>query len=57
MCDDFMDDFDDHRKDGGWDGLEWQDWMIIGPLPEDIDRERREQDRLAQYDDMLKDDY
>jgi hypothetical protein len=36
-----MDDcFDD------FDGPDWQDWMIIGPLSEDIAREKREQDRI-----------
>lgn len=46
VCDDFMDDFDDPCEDGGYDGLEWQDWMVIGPLSEDIARERRERDRI-----------
>lgn len=46
MCDDFMDDFDDPCGDDDWDGLEWQDWMIIGPLSEDIAKERREQEKF-----------
>lgn len=40
-----MDDFFD-------DGLGWEDWMIIGPLSEDIAEEKREQER-----DMFGDDY
>lgn len=47
MCDDFMEDSDDPCEDGGFDGLEWQDWMIIGPLSEDIARERRERDKIS----------
>ena len=34
---DFFDDFS---------GLDWQDWMIIGPLSEDIANEERERDRI-----------
>ena len=26
--------------------LQWQDWMVIGPLSEEIAREKREQERL-----------
>ena len=40
--------------DGDYDGLDWQDWMIIGPLSEDIadeERRRREIER-----DMFGDD-
>lgn len=45
-----------------YDGLEWQDWMIIGPLSEDIAREkldiertRREwDDEDLEYWDMIK---
>ena len=33
------------------DGFDWQDWMIIGPLSEDIAKEKREQER-----DMFEDD-
>ena len=29
-----------------WPGLDWQDWMIIGPLSEEIAREKRERDRI-----------
>ncbi len=54
MCDDFMDDFDDPCKDSGWDGLEWQDWMIVGPLSEDKVREKRERDRVER--EMIGDD-
>ena len=34
------------------DGFDWQDWMIIGPLSEDIAEEKREQER-----DMFGEDY
>ena len=46
MSDDFTDDFD---------GLEWEDWMIIGPLSEDIAREKRDRERA--YRDTFGDDY
>jgi hypothetical protein len=47
-----MDDcFDDY------DGLEWQDWMIIGPLSEDIARERRDIERTNREWDDQDDDY
>ena len=39
---DFFDDFD---------GIEWHDWMIIGPLSEDIANEKRERDRALDDDD------
>jgi hypothetical protein len=39
--DDFFDDCDG-------DGLDWDDWMIIGPLSEDIAREKRDIDRADQ---------
>ena len=45
MCDDFFDDFD---------GLDWQDWMIIGPLSEEIANEKRKRDR--EYRDVFDDD-
>ncbi len=45
--DDFFDDFD---------GLEWQDWMIIGPLSEDIAREKRDIERTRRDIDDT-DDY
>ena len=28
------------------DGLHWEDWMIIGPLSEDIAEEKRERERI-----------
>ena len=46
--DDYFDDFD---------GLDWEDWMIIGPLSEDIAREKREQDRLQRELDDEDDEY
>ena len=57
MCDDFMDDFDDPCEDDGYDGLEWQDWMIIGPLSEQIAEEKRERDRIGREHDAPDDDY
>ena len=46
--DDFFDDYD---------GLEWQDWMIIGPLSEDIAREKRDIERTRREWDDADDDY
>ncbi len=49
--DDFFDDYDG-------EGLEWQDWMIIGPLSEDIAREKRDIERTRrEWDDEEDDDY
>ena len=45
---DFFDDYD---------GLEWQDWMIIGPLSEDIAREKRDIERTRREWDGQEDDY
>jgi len=36
------------------DGFDWQDWMIIGPMSEDIAEEKREQERIER--DMFGDD-
>ena len=36
------------------DGLDWEDWMIIGPLSEDIAEEKRERERIKR--DMFGDD-
>ena len=57
MCDDSIDDYDDPCKDGGYDGLEWQDWMIIGPLSEQIAEEKQEQERIVRDNDNIGDDY
>ena len=40
-----------------WNGPEWEDWMILGPLSEDIAREKREQDRIQRELDDEDDDY
>ena len=48
MCDDNFDDFD---------GLDWKDWIIIGPLSEDIAREKLERDRILRENDDSDDDY
>ena len=53
MCDDFIDDI----EDGFWDGHDWKDWMIIGPMSEEIAREKREQDRIRRELDDADDDY
>jgi len=37
-----------------FDGMDWQDWMIIGPLSEDIASEKQERDR--EYRDTFGDD-
>ena len=42
---DFFDDFD---------GIDCNDWMIIGPLSEEIAKEKRDRDR--EYRDMFGDD-
>jgi hypothetical protein len=44
MCDDF-------------DGIDWEDWLIIGPLSEDIAREKIEKDRLGKDNDESDGDY
>ena len=31
-------------SDDFWDGPDWQDWMIIGPIAEQIGEEMREKD-------------
>ena len=47
-----MDDcFDD------FDGPDWEDWMIIGPLSEDIAREKRDIERMRREWDDGDDDY
>ena len=51
MCDDFIDDSGDDL----WDGLEWQDFMIIGPMSEQIRDEKREKERIEK--DVFGDDY
>ena len=57
MCDNFMDEFDDPCEDCGYEGLEWQDWMIIGPLSEDIAQERRKRNRIERDNDTFGEDY
>ncbi|BBO78012.1 hypothetical protein DSCW_54290 [Desulfosarcina widdelii] len=53
MYDDFIDD----GVNDFWDGPDWQDWMIIGPLSESISRERQEQDRIQKEIENEDDDY
>ena len=43
--------------DSDFDGLDWEDWMIIGPLSEEIAREKREKDRIIRENDTSDDDY
>jgi hypothetical protein len=38
-------------------GMDWQDWMIIGPLSEQIAEEMREQDSIQRDNDDCDDDY
>jgi len=38
----------------GFDGFDWEDWMIIGPLSEDIAEEKRERERIER--DMFGED-
>ncbi len=59
------DDFGEHETDGTatekddglWDGPDWEDWMIIGPMSEDIARERRERDRIRKENENSDDNY
>jgi len=48
-------------QDRNWNGLEWQDWMIIGPLSEDIAREKREKKQIERdmfgHKDQEKEDW
>jgi hypothetical protein len=37
-----------------FDGIDWDDWMIIGPVSEDIAKEKRDRDWA--YRDMFEDD-
>lgn len=53
MCDNFIDD----GGDDFWDGPEWQDWMWIGPMSEELSREKREQERIERDDDQFGEDY
>jgi hypothetical protein len=36
------------------DGFDWEDWMIIGPMSEDIAEEEKEKERIRR--DMFGDD-
>lgn len=45
------------KDDGLWDGPDWEDWMIIGPISEDIARERRERDRIRKENENFDDNY
>ena len=49
-----------HHMDDCYDdfnGLDWEDWMIIGPLSEDIAREKRDIERIRREWDDTDDDY
>ncbi|BBO79713.1 hypothetical protein DSCO28_02790 [Desulfosarcina ovata subsp. sediminis] len=65
MDDGFDDDWDDEpifedepaeSDEDSWDGPEWQDWMIIGPMSEEIAKEKREQDRIRKSFDKKNDE-
>ena len=45
------DNFGDHN------GLDWQDWMIFGPLSEDIVQEEQEQNRIIKEFEDDEDDW
>ncbi len=47
MCD-FDDDFD---------GLDWKDWLIIGPLGDQLAQEKCDEERIRREIDNLDDDY
>ncbi len=62
------DDFGDDESNGNdstatekddvlWDGPDWEDWMIIGPMSEDIARERRKRDRIRKENENSDDNY
>jgi hypothetical protein len=36
---------------------DWENWMIIGPLSEDLAREKRERERIRREADNSGDDY
>ena len=38
-------------SDDFWDGPDWQDWMILGPIAEQIGEEMREKDPFTDMDD------
>jgi hypothetical protein len=42
-------------SDDFWDGPDWQDWMIIGPMAEEIAEERREKDSFTDMDEENND--
>jgi hypothetical protein len=39
------------------DGFDWEDWMLIGPLSEDIAEEEREKGRIRKQHNTSGDDY
>jgi hypothetical protein len=47
-----MDDFIDDN-----DGIDWEDWMIIGPMSEDIAKEKREQGHIRRELNDTDDEY
>jgi len=42
-------------SDDFWDAPDWQDWMIIGPMSEEIAEEKREKDPFTNLDDENND--
>jgi hypothetical protein len=46
---------DSETNDDPWSVLRWQNWMIIGPLSEDIAEEEKEREQIRR--DMFGDDY
>lgn len=44
--------------DGDFDGIDdWEDWMIIGPMSEEISRENQERDKAIQDNNTSESDY
>lgn len=54
-CEDDMTDDTPTETDGGFRPFpQWQDWMIIGPLSEEIARERRKTNKIRKGFDRKK---
>jgi hypothetical protein len=51
------DDFRDDCGDNFFGELDWQDWMIIGPLSENIAQEEQEQNRIIKEFEDTDDDW
>jgi hypothetical protein len=60
-CDDNEIEYDEEigpvENNSFWDGPDWRDWMIIGPLSEDIARDKIEKERIRRDEEGSDDDY